>query len=113
VRPPATKWGEVAKEFTADQLAAGINLAAEYLDNPFSQPFQQVENKIAQQQAQEVHWIKNLLHNIPNYKQAVPQEDDSLEKVAAAIVAEDKKARDASAATLVPVKHTIQIEPVQ
>ena len=47
-------WGEVAKEFTADQLAAGINLAAEFLDNPFSQPFQQVENKIAQQQAQEV-----------------------------------------------------------
>ncbi|MHB8972531.1 MAG: SGNH/GDSL hydrolase family protein [Pirellulaceae bacterium] len=106
-------WGEVAKEFTADQLAAGINLAAEFLDNPFSQPFQQVENKIAQQQAQEVNWVKNLLHNIPNYKQAVPQEDDSLEKVAKAIVAEDKKARDASAATLVPVKHTLQIEPIK
>jgi hypothetical protein len=106
-------WGDVAKEFTADQLAAGINLAAEFLDNPFSKPFQQVEIKIAQQQAQEVHWIKNLLHGIPNYKQIAPQEGDSLEKVAMAIVAEDKKARDASAASLVPVKHALQIEPMQ
>ena len=106
-------WGDAAKEFTADQLAAGINLAAEFLDNPFSEPFRQVESKIAQQQGLEVHWVKNLLHDIPAYKQIAPQEGDSLERVAMAIVAADKKARDASAATLVPVKHTIKIEPVQ
>ena len=106
-------WGDAAKEFTGDQLAAGINLAAEFLDNPFSEPFRQVESKIAQQQGLEVHWVKNLLHDIPAYKQIAPQEGDSLERVAMAIVAADKKARDASAATLVPVKHTIKIEPVQ
>ena len=84
-------WGDVAKEFTADQLSAGINLAAEFLDNPFSKPFRQVESKIAQQQSLEVNWVKNLLHDIPTYKQIAPQEADSLEKVAMAIVAEDKK----------------------
>ena len=30
------KWGEVSKIFTKEQLEAGINLAAEFLDNPFS-----------------------------------------------------------------------------
>lgn len=106
-------WGDTSREFTAEQLTSGINLAAEFLDNPFCEPFRQVEAKIAQQQAQEVNWVKNLLHDIPAYKQVAPQEGDSLERVAAAIVAEDAKARDASAAAVVPVKHTLKIEAVQ
>src|SRR6185295_2891091 len=32
-------WGSESKEFSADELAKGINLAAEFLDNPFSGPF--------------------------------------------------------------------------
>jgi lysophospholipase L1-like esterase len=106
-------WGDASREFTAEQLTSGINLAAEFLDNPFCEPFRQVEAKIAQQQVQEVNWVKNLLHDIPAYKQLAPQEGDSLERVAAAIVAEDAKARDAAAAAVVPVKHTLKIEPLQ
>lgn len=106
-------WGSTSREFTAQQLTAGINLAAEFLDNPFCEPFHQVEAKIAEQQAREVNWIKNLLHDIPAYKEVAPNETDSLEAVAAAIVAEDQKAREASAAAVVPVKHALKIEPAR
>ncbi len=106
-------WGDVSKEYTAEQLAKGINLAAEFLDNPFSEPFRQVEGKISQQQALEVQLVKNLLHDIPAYKQIAPAEADSLEKVAQALVAKDETARNASATAIAPVKHVIKIEAVQ
>lgn len=105
-------WGDVSKEYTAEQLATGINLAAEFLDNPFSEPFRQGEGKISQQQALEVQLVKNLLHDIPTYKQIAPDEAESLEDVADALVAKDKEARDASAAAITPVKHVIKIEVV-
>lgn len=106
-------WGAASREYTAEQLAQGVNLAADFLDNPFSEPFQKVEEKISQQQAMEVGLVKDLLHNIPRYKQFVPSEADSLERVAQALVAKDKTERDASAAAVVPVKHTIKIEAVK
>ena len=43
-------WGGTSKEFPAAVLAKGINLAAEFLDNPFSEAFRKVEEKIAEQQ---------------------------------------------------------------
>ena len=104
-------WGNISKEFAADQLSKGINLAAEFLDNPFSEPFRQVEGKISQQQALEVQLVKNLLHDIPTFKQIAPAETDSLEKVAGALVAKDKAARDASAAAVTPVKHVSRSKP--
>ena len=57
--------------------------------------------------------VKNLLHDIPTYKQIAPEEADSLEDVAEALVAKDKTARDAAAAAITPVKHVIKIEAVQ
>lgn len=103
-------WGNATKEFPAADLEKGINLAAEFLDNPFSEPFRKVEEKIAQQQGMEVQLVKNLLHNLPAYKQAAPDETESLERIAAALVKKDKEARDASAAAVQPVKHAIRIE---
>jgi hypothetical protein len=106
-------WGDACKEFAADQLAGGINLAADFPDNPFSEPFQQVENKIAQKQGLEVQLVKVLLHNIPAYKQLVPEESEVMERIAKALVAKDKEARDASAAAVTPVKHVVKIDAVE
>ena len=41
-------WGKTSKEFSASQLKEGINLAAEFLDNPFSEAFQKVDARSAQ-----------------------------------------------------------------
>ena len=106
-------WGDASREFSSAQLAEGVNLAAEFLDNPFSEPFRRVEEKIAQQQSLEVELVKRLLHNIPAYKRIVPAESEALERIADMLVERDKDARDASAAAVTPVKHAIRIEAIE
>ncbi len=103
-------WGEASKEFAAADLAKGINLAAEFLDNPFGEPFRAVERKIAQKQGMEVELVKSLVHNLPAYARRVPEEKESLDRIAGALVKQDVEARDACAAAVVPVKHTIKVE---
>ncbi len=103
-------WGNASKEFAAADLAKGINLAAEFLDNPFSGPFKKVEDVIARQQGMEVQLIKSLVHNLIQYKEIAPDESPAIEKIAAALVRKDKEARDASAAAVKPVTHTIKVE---
>lgn len=102
-------WGRGSKEFAAGDLAKGVNLAAEFLDNPFCDAFRKVEAKISQQQGMEVNLVKNLLHNLPAYVQAVPEEKDVFQRVAETLLKKDKDARDASAAAVEPVRHTIKI----
>ena len=46
-------WGEWFKIFRAEELGEGVNLAAEFLDNPFSAPFQSVEYAVSKQQQYE------------------------------------------------------------
>ena len=49
-------WGDRSKVFEAGQLAKGINLAAEFLDNPFAEPFKAVEDAVRKQQQYEAIW---------------------------------------------------------
>jgi lysophospholipase L1-like esterase len=106
-------WGKECKEFDAAALAKGINLAAEFLDNPFSEPFRKVEEKVSQQQGMEVQLVKVLLHNLPAYRQASPEDSAAFDRLAANLLKQDKVARDASAAAVEPVWHTIQVEAVK
>lgn len=106
-------WGKTTKEFTAAQLAKGVNLAAEFLDNPFAEPFGKVQEKIRQQQEMEVGLVKNLIHNLPGYQSVLPGEEKTLERFAKGLVERDREARNASAAAVVPVRHTIKIEAVK
>ena len=106
-------WGAASKEFAAADLAKGVNLAAEFLDNPFSAPFAKVQGVIAQKQGMEVGLIKQQLHNLPSYLNVVPQEKDSLERIATALVAKDKASRADVSAAVTPVKHVIKVEAVK
>lgn len=106
-------WGTASQEFSAAALAQGINLAAVFLDNPFCEPFRKVEEEIARQQNLEVGLVKSLLHNLPEYKRLVPAEEAGLERIAAALLDADKAAREAAAAAVAPVQHTLKIEPVR
>jgi hypothetical protein len=103
-------WGKQSKEFPAASLERGINLAAEFLDNPFSGPFLRVETQIARQQGMEVGLVKNLLHSIPEYERMVPDEKDPLERIAKSLLQKDQEARQASAAAVRPVRHVLIIE---
>ncbi len=103
-------WGKESKEFSSHQLANGINLAAEFLDNPFSGPFQKVNAAVSSQQNMETPLVKQLIHDLPAYRQAALEETEALDRIANALLKKDKQAVDASAAAVVPVTHTIKIE---
>lgn len=108
--PCKITWGKETKEFSADQLSHGVNLAAEFLDNPFSEPFQQVENAIRRQQDFETPLVKNLIHNMPEYRRLLPEAADNLNQLAAAGLNHDRELMKQSAAAVKPVTHKIVIE---
>jgi len=55
-------WGAESKTYTAEQLHNGINLAAEFENNPLVAPFQKIREAVAAKQAFETHQIKELVH---------------------------------------------------
>ncbi len=106
-------WGKTSKEFSAAQLKDGVNLAAEFLDNPFSAPFEKVDAEVRNQQNNETPLIKNLLHNLPDYKRLMPEEAESFERIGGAVVRDDKKLAEVAAASVVPVRHKLVIEAMK
>lgn len=106
-------WGDSSKEFAAAHLATGVNLAAEFLDNPFSKPFLQVEAKIREQQGFETPLVKALLHDFPELQREAPEESDALARIGTRLMQKDKTLFDKAAAAVVPVKYTIKIQPIE
>jgi lysophospholipase L1-like esterase len=106
-------WGSDSKEFSADDLATGINLAAEFPYGPFNEAFSRIEKAVRDQQAYETVMIKTLMHSIPNYKKIVPADAAEFDKIETDAMDQDKSLFDAAAAAATqPVHHTIKIEPV-
>ena len=106
-------WGKASKQFSAQQLTSGVNLATEFLDNPFSEPFQQAEAVIRTQQNFETPRVKSLLTKLPEFKQMVPGEGESFDRIASAAVQRDGEMAKASSAAVKPVHHALKIEAVK
>jgi hypothetical protein len=96
-------WGNQTKTFSSEQLARGVNLAAEFPDNPFCAAFAKVDAAVAAKQAFETTQIKKLFRS--------PEAKTQMETIAAQ--SEDQRTPLATAikAAVVPVTHTIKIEP--
>ena len=107
-------WGDESKEFTADELAHGINLAAEFQKGPFVKPFFEVHRAVQAQQAYEGMFIRSflsdlkyqLLHQVPQKASAVNAMEASMKDVEAGFFENSAKA-------VKPVTHTIKIEELQ
>jgi len=95
-------WGGTAKNYSASQLAAGVNLAADFPVNPFSEAFAKVDNAVAAKQAYETRQIKTLFHGDEGHA--------DLAATAALTEKARQKYTDAIPAPLPPVTHTIRIE---
>lgn len=107
-------WGGVTKEYTREQLTAGINLAAEFPTTPFDGPFAALQSAVGEKQSFETFMIKQVA---PNLRQIPFAADDAEAKAAMAVIesrlldrwrALEKKARD----LLVPVRHAVTITPI-
>jgi lysophospholipase L1-like esterase len=113
--PPAgilrVTWGDVSREYSAAELEKGINLAAAFPDNPFSKPFQTVDAKVQEKQAFETQAIRVLLNSLPTWEKVLPEDRELFGRLKETLV-EKTRSKDASVrAAVVPVTHTIRIEP--
>ena len=82
-----------------------MNLAADFVDNPFCEPFKQVDAAVAAKQAYETTQITKVFHS--------PEAKADMAKAVADTEAERAPLAQAIAAALVPVRHTIVIQPMQ
>jgi hypothetical protein len=106
-------WGQASKEFTADRLGQGINLAAEFLDNPFCEPFLRAESAVKNGWGSSGYILCELLHFLPLYEATLPAEKKTTDEMFQIILRECNKWHDAATAAVTPVKHVIRIEPLK
>lgn len=103
-------WGSQSQIFTAEQLSKGVNLAAEFEDNPFSTRFAMIDAAVDSKQAFETREIKNLFR-IPGDKvtkeQIAEQTDKALKDAERQHAAFEEVVRVAYA----PATYTLTVTP--
>lgn len=105
-------WGKESKEFTKEQLTEGVNLAAEFLDNPFLPAFKKVQDAAAKKQNFEVSFIKQFLSNYGGFSQQFSDAKPELDALRTKIFSQHGTLQQAIKDAREPVKHKIQVEPV-
>lgn len=111
-------WGSAEKTFSKADLEKGINLAAEFIENPFSGPFinplggpfMKVHQAIVAQQNLETPLHKVWIHNLQPIREQLPEAKDAAEQIVQVAAKKRQRLLDAASAAVVPVKHTIKIE---
>ncbi|MEO8268134.1 MAG: SGNH/GDSL hydrolase family protein [Aureliella sp.] len=96
-------WGDESHEFDAEQLATGVNLAAEFENNPFCAAFDAVDKAVAAKQAFETKQVKEIFHG--------PEGEKDFSAAVASTEAKREPLADAIHQAFVPVEHTIEIIP--
>jgi hypothetical protein len=107
-------FGKSTKSFTKTQLESGINLAAEFLDNPFVEPFQKVMDQVAQKQAYETSMIKGLVTNFRQFREPLasdPEVVSAVNTLRRKMTEYDDILFQKAKATAVPVRFQITVKP--
>jgi lysophospholipase L1-like esterase len=97
------KWGDASREYSADELTRGVQLAVDFPDNPFCAAFDQVDAAVAAKQAFETTQVKQVFHG--------PQGRADFPKVVAETEAQRTPLAEAISESLIPVTHTIEVTP--
>ncbi|HSH96296.1 MAG TPA: SGNH/GDSL hydrolase family protein [Roseimicrobium sp.] len=94
-------WGKKSLAYSAEELAKGINLAADFAVNPFSEAFAKVEAAVLAKQTYETRQIKELVH----------KDEGRADMEGTFSVTEKARAPLAAAirSSFAPVTHTLQI----
>ncbi len=94
-------WGTESHTFTAEQLAAGITLPAEFVHTPFDEAFKKLDEAVAKKQAYETRQIKTLFHG-----------DEGKAEMSGTVALTEKVRKPLAAAiraAQVPVTHSLQL----
>lgn len=108
----AITWGKATRKFSAAELANGINLAGEFIENPFREPFLSVEAAIKKQQAFEMPAVKTLLNPLREWRRQFPEGGPDYQKLVEKVLQRDRALREAASKAVVPVRHTILMAPI-
>jgi len=103
-------WGET-HEYTADQLARGVNLAADFMVNPFRDQFFRVHQAVQFQQQQEMMLMQGSMDGVRIYKATFPDASGAIDQWINSGMLLRNALYKSSAARAIPIEHTIRIEP--
>jgi len=98
------QWGDAVREYPAEELARGIQLAVDFPDNPFCEAFDKVDAAVAAKQAFETTQVKKVFHS--------REGQADFAKVVAETEAQRAPLAEAIAEGMLPVTHTIKITHV-
>jgi len=105
-------WGEAKKTFSRAQLEQGINLAAEFIDNPFVEPFQRLDRIVQQKQQYETNMIKRIVTNFRQIRNVVGK-DDELDELLAGVYGKlgikQEKYQEQARACVQPLRHKLSV----
>jgi len=107
-------WGATNKVFSKSELEQGVNLAAEFIPNPFNDAFTKVEAAVAAKQALETQMVKDWITRIPSTVRTLDNDKDvesSMRIIEGKFVAKRATLQQAVSAAVIPVRHAITIEP--
>jgi hypothetical protein len=99
----SVKWGAESREYSAEQLQAGVNLAADYIEHPLVAPFKKIWDAAARKQSYETRQMKELMHG-PEGGTDMEATVELTEKVHAKLAAALER-------SVKPVEHVIEIRP--
>ncbi|HEY0009916.1 MAG TPA: SGNH/GDSL hydrolase family protein [Tepidisphaeraceae bacterium] len=105
-------WGSESRTYTADELKAGVNLAADFLKNPFLEHFDSVDKAVRAKQGFETKAFKGISRGLAESRQEL-KNDVAIDAIFAAIQRRHDELTADIAAAVKPVRHTITIEPEQ
>jgi hypothetical protein len=106
-------WGEVSREFSGVEAERGINLAAAFMDNPFSAQFLKVEEAVKNQQNYETPLVKRVMHELAEFQSIIPEEKATMEQIKHTGMRKAKNLFEQAAKEVVPVRHTIRVEIIR
>lgn len=103
-------WGKSSKEFSAETLKNGINLAAEFLDNPFNESFSRISSGTRDKEAFDIRAVKSMQHSLLDWKETVPEFAEQYTAMTRRLTGSEKAESEKIRAMIVPVKHKLVIE---
>jgi len=107
------QWGDAIKSFTREALEKGINLASEFPDNPFSEPFRKLDELVAKKQAFETPMIKDAITRLRTIRDLLGGEDEELQKsfegLRKKLFAKQEQLHEAARGAVKPVVYEISV----
>jgi len=106
------RWGTVSKTFSRADLEKGINLAGEFSENPFAEPFQNLDRLVGHKQAYETHMIKRLVTSFREIRGTTPNDpelQEILNRLYGKLAAKQADMQEKARAAVQPVKHKLTI----